>query len=750
MLALTPSPTPSGNRPWLDPDCVLSALDSISHSQPLGDRHPLLSFLLIRDHLAQVEQLGGEYGVLHGVSEILERCLLDVLGDDRRKAHDPLQQISRDMGTGDGRHAYYSLLYYRYLRADLELTLPDIDAVTHFDERTRRRYQKVGLAALTLDLIEREVHVRRQHRERVLRSRIPYSAGRSLYGREPLVLAAVNALLEQIPVLLVGIPGVGKTSLAAEIAHQVLAHLDDLYWINLKPQSEILPRLAQLVVDPSLDSDLLGVLGLLATQRSLVVLDNLSEWHFIHAKEQLVTNLYWLCTAWHFPANWHGMVLEVPPLEAVHARRFFEVARGDLPSSAFDTLYHKTSGIPGTMLHSQPLGGHPYFGEIWSGLPTTQRMTWLVLLLTDGLSEAALSDLTTITYHDLLNLVRLHILKSDPDLGIYRITDAAAVFIKDAPPENLHVYYEQFINTIKPDHPLLLVMLANGLADYIPVPLTQDLLIHLSRQIKPLGLWADWSITLTAVEEHLQASPYWLLWHRLEKLRISRWQGFYADTYRHLQDLINEAGGRGFWDLYAHALLELATIALHQHRWQVAAQAAEDAEATFYRLKDETRHQAVLLRARAVLDNDPSLCLQLLQPYHSAAALQIASEAYLKINDPQQAVDLAYQALQQLEPNTPNYGRTLSSLAIALHADQEFLHALDAQQQAINILSLSADQVGLSRAYNNLAVIYTALAKPELAQDSWETALSLALSLQDVLGLQTIRANMSLGKPPSF
>jgi tetratricopeptide (TPR) repeat protein len=158
--------------------------------------------------------------------------------------------------------------------------------------------------------------------------------------------------------------------------------------------------------------------------------------------------------------------------------------------------------------------------------------------------------------------------------------------------------------------------------------------------------------------------------------------------------------------------------------------------------------QAVLVGARALIPTDPQAALARIEPLTARVdnAASLACELSLEVGQLDDAVYYANQAVNLTEPDTPNYGRALSMLALSLHADGHFEDALDCQQEAINVLGLrtTKDVLGLARAYNNLGVIQYSLKEIDKARSAWQEALDLLRALQDAAGLRVVRANLKL------
>ncbi len=727
----------------LNENAVLEALECVQTCRPLPDSNPLVQFFLVRQRLRQPEYLAGKTAELKAVREMIEESLLALLGEGCRSAEEGLQFIRRVFQEPHPQLQDYSLLYYWYMRPDLGLTPQALSDAGGLVDRSLRRRRNDGLHFLAQALVDREVETRRLYRKEVLRSRIPFPAGRSLYGREWLVERILDGL-SQGPVLLTGVSGIGKTSLAAEAAHRLIPLIDDLYWIPLLPHMETAAQVRE-----KINTDAQNVDTYLVSHAVLLVLENIRQ-----PVPAFLRHSKTLCTNTELLPDWEGVVIPVPPLDATNAYHFFKAIRGDSEDSLAEPMLEVCGGIPGVMeeyLHWKPLlpadaipdylSINQYLVQVWDGLPDTLKRLWVLAALTDSLHLNDLLSLFEVADQDIFELVQKHILMVREQ---YRLTPHARLFLLSQP--NLKVEIDSLIQAslndirrIQHEARSWLVMFHHGLQNYISPDMQMHLLKKLSLVIPAVGLWEHWKTTL----EQLQLDPVWRLF---EEARFLRWQGQFARSMQILTQVVQQMGQQGDFYGYAHALLELALVSMYRNETRAALMAIQDAEKVLRRIQDGYGLQtAKKLQARVFLSSDPQTALMLLKNLteQDASVLSLMCEAALHLEQPEDAVEYAWQAVRLAEQDSPHHGRALCLLAMALREHKNQQTALNIQQQAVNLLSMTTDMIGLARARNNLGVLYYEDKNDVLAKSQWRAALDLFLKLQDAVGLQTVRANMN-------
>lgn len=229
------------------------ALEAWRQARPLPPQHPLAQFMTLRYRLG----LGGlsadippEMVITFSLAEIIRHrlnqhreayCLTPASAYHQRRV--ALQAFGDDFRWANAELEAWSLLYYRYVRVDLNLSLGQMSHIICQTGRTLHRRLRLGISRLSYTLIKRELQLRRRQRKAALRLQLPAMAPPALLGRD-LPIEQGNAALSSNErprhLLIYGAPGVGKTAVALRIAHRLIAEapLRSVVWIS-SPQPSL-------------------------------------------------------------------------------------------------------------------------------------------------------------------------------------------------------------------------------------------------------------------------------------------------------------------------------------------------------------------------------------------------------------------------------------------------------------------------------------------------------------------------------
>lgn len=230
---------------------VRQALDSMLLGRKSEPPNPLESLILVDDLLSDPAFPDLEYPREFAVRNLLLRLIAERL---TRHRHDfSFNEIDIHESRKDAIHAIehdtqqqfpdligWSVLYYRYGRADLNITLADYRDVTHVDARTLRRYQESAIKRLADIIAHREWVTRQEKQKLFLYSQLPGAMGEMLVGRDQLLAQTFQFFESNSPrhIQITGPTGIGKTAFAQAVLHSLIdsGNVDRLVWLT-RPHS---------------------------------------------------------------------------------------------------------------------------------------------------------------------------------------------------------------------------------------------------------------------------------------------------------------------------------------------------------------------------------------------------------------------------------------------------------------------------------------------------------------------------------
>ena len=235
------------------------------------------------------------YWVYEVLSEIIRETL-----SARRRAHDlstELDEIDRikdaetvisiDGMTDDKELINWSLLYFCFIRVDLNITLATYGDIVGLTERTMRRYRDYAIERLTHEIIRREQGIRLRQKSQRLLANLPVTPVKYV-GHDGLLEQMLGEIRSnpQLNFFIYGDRGSGKSTFVARLLKSYVQ--DDnttfkhLVWFDkLKSVDEIVSRL-----HPGLETEEAVKIWLAATP-TVVVLDELAG-DSIHLLDKIV------------------------------------------------------------------------------------------------------------------------------------------------------------------------------------------------------------------------------------------------------------------------------------------------------------------------------------------------------------------------------------------------------------------------------------------------------------------------------
>ncbi len=775
-------------EPYLDATGVKSALDALRQAAPLGG-HVLAGFLIARRVRQSPEAVEGAvaaeqvvYNLLvEHITVTLERLRrlegLPFAADTERAAAEAA--LRQDFWQGNTELEAWSVLYYRYVRVDLDLQMQSIAAIASQELRTVRRRLKHGITRLTAQLIEAERVARARQACLRMRLALPSASPPRLYGMTDVTSRALDALnaTPPCPVVLHGAGGLGKTALASYLAHCLIEQeqdaIDDLVWLHGAPSDALPTRLLEGLGQSAAHPDPLMALRAYAqTYRLLVVLD---------AAESLVADARALDTllgalgaarvvitsrtappavcdllpltlhefdahdAWEFMEHeferTHGKPSDTPRRSADFARVWEAVGGNPLALRvAVGHLRFFAADRVAGLLAQLPAGGQTLFDALyraaWDALDADARRLWLALLLYPSEHAASIDDLEQLGLpvaleSAVLTLARRALIEVWPADAVprYSLPRLTCAFLIDM----LASAEGRALETCVTDaaRALSTVLIDGG---DVPAALVIARGVHLLTQAARFALDVDVLSLAAAVHGHVAELGRWAAWLPL---------------VRRLRDagVVSAPGGK--------ALLQVWQGEAERHLGELDAAAITLLEAI--RLADaaacKASHAAALVELAAVyrLAGRPGAALTAVQARDIFTALGDAEGAARALAEMVQ-IELdagnAERALHMLDtvdaPPPAQQARWQALRGNAYLRQGRFDAALTAHTRALELTRQGAHRINRARAFVNLGQAQLAAGALDVAEDSFLQALNIMEQTHDVLGRVRARANLAV------
>lgn len=787
-------------RPALHEKVVEQALETMRMGHSLRD-HPLLFFLSITTRLHAPHMLAGPAAVQIAVFEHLAEVILRRLTDLREQYQlDPperrceLGQLRSDFRLDNAELEAWSLLYYRYVCVDQNLTIQRVAELTNQVERTLRRRQQLGIHRLTLALVSLEQEARRVALQQRLRLALPQLHIPQLFGRASILATAQHILTTSDPphhLMLHGPEGIGKTTTALALAHALIdAELvDDLLWIKVSNTSAtktalLLEIITRLNLSSSSYSNLDQTLrAYLLTHSVLVVLDQAEVLLEDTAETEALLNILdtarIICTSRVKPPDqlWFYYI-DIPELSQEQAFHLLDKAaerQGEVRSDfqhifaqlwkvvggnplALTMLFHAARNRPIlSVLKSSPLAA--FHRQTWNDLSVDEKRVLLLPLLFQhhtiayeaiGVLLPSLDE-TAILYA-LESLVRraLLMVHHTPSTTLYSLHSVTATFLTTHTElmiqngEGVIEFWKRVIARhleilkTSPDAPsaLSVLKLAQQLA--IPVEYRCDYARQLASQIMDAGLWAGWLEQLESLSGFRDAAfEEWL--NQMSGIAL-RWTGRLTEAKVLLQSSLPGSDS-------AATLIELAVVSRYlgglSEAQDLAVQSLEQFRATGSEHGEERCiHELAQLALEAQNPEQALAWLSRLENW-SARAWGVAGQAYLYLREYQAALEAVNRALDMIPVQHPNQGRALATLGQIYEALDQPDVAADYLSLALDIFDKAKDMVGYARACNNFAVVLFKQSQPAAdVRHLLQRALQIQELIGDRIGLAHTRQNL--------
>ncbi|MGF1505349.1 MAG: AAA family ATPase [Anaerolineae bacterium] len=640
--------------------------------------------------------------------------------------------LGMDFSQGSVPLESWSVLYYRYVRVDLDMQVQDIERITGVAARQIRRRETNGCWLLAGLISRYEQETRFAHWDIWLQSKLPARQTDQLHGVGDLI-ETVGASIAQRPGAVTALTapgGMGKTTIAREVAAHLLQHhvFDEFAWLTLHSpvtEAELLNQLAvQLgflhLFDAALEERKHALRILLAQRRALIVIDNADYLTMPLVRlVNLVGGGHVLLTSRHRPDDTDisltNYPIPPPSFGAFHAMIADHIRQLRLPRLSDDTLRDIYDAAEGNILVGKALASHLglhaahtvnlgtlqandgqgllsfLFEDTWQQLPEDAQLVALSLrlLAAEPIDEETLSKVSG--------------LHADSVARALKALDKQLVLRVDEPGLfTLHPLFEEYLgqlagqNTAEVEAIIERTFtrqadLSLNLLGAVPLLFEQTsalvdnhrlavMLLEAAPYARQMGQWLVWRNVLAMAAGQVRQEDDHL--HGLLLIEwgtAERWLGNmpYADDL--LEAAIIQLGAVGDFLNQSRALIEHGR--LHQQQGHIAQAEIhfQQALATAHRLQDV----AVFRQAARSL-------------------IGIAFER----DDLKQADALLKQALDTYEPDEELDSGFLSAKSTLALAQGETIQARMLQQEALLRCAEEGNVPELSWAHVRLALIY--------------------------------------------
>jgi tetratricopeptide (TPR) repeat protein len=745
--------------PFIAIESVRSALDSIIHVSTVPAPNPLERLLLVDEFLTNPDlpdtDLGRQFALNYLLTSIIReeywRLLsvfeIEPISEDSSLV-DTLEQRQEILQVGGIELAIWNLLYLRYVRSDLGLTLDSLGQSTHADARTLRRYMRHAFEKLTKHLIGREWAARHRQRERRLLNELPSAKQPPLVGRQDMLqdIHQFLAVPGRHHILVTGQAGIGKSTLVQEALREQIARgvIDYLTWI-LRPPSAAFIR-HHLIERLIPEGTHITLSEFLLLYPIAIVLDSVEaiEQHDLETLlDELSAALVFITT--REPILLHNITRRIvlKELGESDSLLLFRSVAGASPSRS--GVYWKAGGNPlAIKLATQMVDDLPQ-----QLLQTLGMMTLFPFGVVNVLELFELwPDLTA--QIDITPLVERHLVESiTEDQLYYRLPATSREYVEQCYAQSN--YEKRLIDDLLYGLKPTISVTALKVVEQALLSPWLDLDLQWQRQWIEL-LWSEGidqghgAIWCSIFEHHLNRigidDPALLTPYGVCLRRLTQWNA--AENI--FQHAISLTGLSGTFLAQARVLLELGILYKNQGYYEKASHVFSKVETTLQKYPDNRLASSLRLQqAQIALESkDAEETFQVLSQIQvsSPAVLALRSEAHLLMSDCKSCLELAQKALEAPDISPAFEAHVYSIIGRSYEQCGEFALARRYLESAVTLLERADDRFVLARVQSNLgAVLIQFKAYPD-ARRLLEQAASAQLHYKDQLGLAMTRHNL--------
>jgi tetratricopeptide (TPR) repeat protein len=776
----------NGRQPSISYETVRAALDAMLYMSVARSPNPLEALALVDDFISNPDLPDTPEKREYALRQLLISVIVREYNAHRHNfgfevpvSHAPLEaaldEIRRDVQQHNPELIGWCLLYYRYVRVDLNLSIESIMSIAHVEQRTLRRYQSHAIERLRDCIVSAEWDIRARQRTLRLYAMLPSSQPISLVGRDE-VFKQVQSVLNgesSRHIQITGPPGIGKSTFVQEFVRRQIddGRIDYLIWLE-NPESIDFAR--QLLHETLLSDLNWGLKEYTLTHRLVVVLD-----HFECARHECASKLQqflneldsaivFLTSPVYIPMLRGVQHLTIRELDEQDALNMLRKTMGMFDKDSFDReharqIYDAIGGNP----YALTLAAHNFsmyrmggnykdvlnviFDQSFESLDDETRQVWLIfgLCASGEVSIEALSRLWpyTIKHERVATLIRHFLIQTRRNMGHYVIPTSSRHFIQNKYSNAtgiLDMLIEEFdrnlTNELLPAFAIVEHILISGWPRIHPERAQKWIKNHLKEALRQ-GHCAQWANIIHKFrDQHKEADLDLTVALGMCLRRISQW----PRAQQVLEQAIAEAGKVGQFYVQGMALFELGILYRQQGAYQKAEALFEKAEKILIRYTDTPiRNDLCAERAQAAFDRGE---IDQAQTYlrdlpSTGRILAMQSEIHLLLGDFVSSFELARQAIVQSDGNPIAVGRLYTLIARICEQQGEVDSSFSYLARAIIILEREGDIWALGRTQSNMGALLIHMGNSYEAYDMLSKAENSQVLLGDRVGLESTRHN---------
>jgi tetratricopeptide (TPR) repeat protein len=780
--------------PFISRKAILEALNALLQQSVYEPRLSLYYLTLVDEYLALRTLPPMENARAYALSNILANMLIHNYQKYRVINELPaldltvvrsasLTNITEDAATSSSDLISWSLLYYRYIRTELELSQEDLSTLMSISDKTVRRYQSKGLNALKTVLISEEQNARSRVKKLYLQAALPSSREVPLFGRESLAQKSLNVLLSHptLPVILTGPMGTGKTTLAQEIVRRRI-HMDTapelrkLIWVNSPVSLEdVLYKVQSSIAEADHEPSVLNRSLSFLNPDIFIVIDNadaLRSQDIEHCL-QAFSNAALLITIRSFQSQYQAVThLSLTEFTLAQTERYIEYLYQfdnfpELMEADIQSIYRLVGGNPLAIRFA--LQSHyseqqlvtinnsviEFFQHVFHALLPAVKHAWVILALASH-HGVKLKDLNRLfprlSVSAFFELVDKQIAQYNPDNeGMMLLSVARTALLTQQnsfDTETVQFCIEAISEFLAVAEPVsqetalfLESMLTTALDFQLPLPFQLiDQSLHKLRKLAEFRTPHVW-LKLLEWRVRQQTDSKLALEFACALRRVQFWERAQLE----LERIIENSGREGLFIFQAEAMLELGILMRQRGAYPQAEQLLRRASQIAVRFRTDSLHQEIQLNfAQIAVDQaNPSLALSYLEDLPMTIQwLALRGETALLMGDFEGGIQLARKVIRQ----SAGKRRFTAILQILLgrlyHAAGDHQKARREIERAVITLEEVDASFALGRAWMNLGIVFYALEYLRESKQLLLHAAKLQEDIRDVVGLQITLYNL--------